>query len=174
MPVNKLDLIATKFGDSGNSKNFEDKTFKKSHILFDTLGSMDELTSYLGLTYHYCHEEFLKEIQKNIQNINSLIASEFDSDLYNIITQIKEEDVLLLEEKIQKYLDIKPLEPRFYLPGSEKTKPGAYVDVVRTIARKAERKINAFVEHENRTDLEMSKKYLNRLSDYLFVLSFHV
>jgi len=110
----------------------------------------------------------------DLQNINSLIASEYNSDLYNILTQIEEADVIKLEDLIQKYLDEKPLEGRFYLPGSEKTKAGAYVDVARTLARKAERKLNAFVENEGRQDLELSKKYLNRLSDYLFVLSFHV
>ncbi|MDT8336755.1 MAG: ATP:cob(I)alamin adenosyltransferase, partial [Candidatus Izemoplasmatales bacterium] len=118
--------------------------------------------------------DFLKTIQMNLQNINSLIASEFNSDLYNIITQIKEEDVLILEDMIQEYLDLKPLEARFYLPGSEKTEGGAYIDIARTVARKAERKLNAFVEHEQREDLETAKKYLNRLSDYLFVLSFNV
>jgi cob(I)alamin adenosyltransferase len=174
MPVNKLELVTTKYGDSGLSKNFENKTFKKSHVLFETLGSMDELSSYLGLTYHYCNVEFIKEIQMHLQNINSLIASEFDSDLYNILVQIKEEDVLVLEKKIQEILDVKPLEARFYLPGSEKTKAGAYVDVARTMARKSERRLNAFVDSEERKDLELSKKYLNRLSDYLFVLTFIV
>lgn len=174
MPIDKLNHIATKYGDSGLSKNFENKSFKKSHILFETLGTMDELSSYLGLCFHYSKLEFIKEIQMNLQNINSLIASEYNSDLYNIITQIKEEDVLILEDKIQKYLDSKPLEGRFYLPGSEKTVNGAYVDIARTVARKAERKINAFVEYEKREDLEIAKKYLNRLSDYLFVLSFNV
>jgi len=65
------------------------------------------------------------------------------------------------------------LEGRFYLPGSEKTQAGAYVDVSRTLARKAERRLNAFVDITERTDLEMSKKYINRLSDYLFVLTFN-
>jgi len=174
MPIDKLQHIATKYGDSGLSKNYENKSFKKTHILFETLGTMDELSSYLGLTYHYCKIEFIKVIQMNLQNINSLIASEYNSDLYNILTQIEEKDVIDLEELIQEYLDKKPLEGRFYLPGSEKTKSGAFIDVARTIARKAERKLNAFVELEKREDLEVSKKYLNRLSDYLFVLSFHV
>ena len=174
MPVDKLDQITTKFGDSGLSKNFENKSFRKSHILFETLGTMDEFSSYLGITFHYCHIEFLKVIQMNMQNINSLIASDFDSDMYNILTQIKDSDVDILEKKIQEYLAIKPLEARFYLPGSEKTKPGAYVDYARTLARKAERQLNAFVDSEKREDLELSKKYLNRLSDYLFILTFHV
>ncbi|MDT8337043.1 MAG: ATP:cob(I)alamin adenosyltransferase, partial [Candidatus Izemoplasmatales bacterium] len=168
MPIDKLKHIATKYGDSGLSKNFENKSFKKTHILFETLGTMDELSSYLGLCFHYCKLDFLKTIQINIQNINSLIASEYNSDLYNIITQIKDEDVIILEDMIQVHLDSKPLEARFYLPGSEKTEAGAYVDIARTFARKAERKINAFVEHEQREDLETAKKYLNRLSDYLF------
>ena len=174
MPVNKLEHIATKYGDSGLSKNFENKSFKKTHILFETLGTMDELSSFIGLSYHYCKIDFLKKIQMDLQNINSLVATEYDSDLYNILTQIKEEDILEQEKRIQSYLDVKPLEGRFYLPGSEKTKAGAYIDVARTLARSAERKLNAFVDHESRTDLEVSKKYLNRLSDYLFILSFHV
>lgn len=174
MPINKLDSISTKYGDSGLSKNFENKAFKKSHILFETLGAMDEFSSYLGLAYHYCKVEFIKEVQMHLQNINSLIASEFDSDLYNILVQIKEEDVLVLENKIQEILDVRPLDARFYLPGSEKSKAGAYVDVARTLARKAERRINAFVDSEERKDLELSKKYLNRLSDYLFMLTFIV
>ena len=174
MPINKLDSISTKYGDSGLSKNFENQPYRKSHILFETLGTMDEFSSYLGLAYHYCKVEFIKEIQMHLQNINSLIASDFDSDLYNILIQIKEEDVLVLENKIQEILDVRPLDARFYLPGSEKTKAGAYVDVARTLARKAERRINAFVDSEERKDLELSKKYLNRLSDYLFMLTFIV
>lgn len=174
MAINKLDQVTTKYGDSGLSKDYENRSYKKTHILFETLGSMDELSSFIGLSYHYCKIEYLKKIQMDIQNINSLIASEYNSDLYNILVQIEEKDIIDLEEKIQTYLTNKPLEGRFYLPGSEKTKAGAYIDFARTLARKSERKINLFVDSEKREDLELSKKYLNRLSDYLFVLSFHV
>jgi cob(I)alamin adenosyltransferase len=173
MPVDKLKHIATKFGDSGYSKNYENQKFKKTDILFETLGTMDELSSFLGLTYQYSKNEFIKEIQRKLQNINSLIASKPDSMLYNKLIQIIEADVELLEKHIQDFLDKKPLEGRFYLPGSEKTQAGAYVDVSRTLARKAERRLNAFVDITERTDLEMSKKYINRLSDYLFVLTFN-
>lgn len=174
MPVDKLKHIATKFGDKGNSKNYENKSYPKSHILFETLGTMDELSSFLGLSFHYCQKEEIKVIQLLLQNINSLIASEYNSDLYKKLKQITEEDVLYLEEEIQKMLDKKPLEGRFYLPGSEKTKAGAYVDMARTLARKAERRLNEFVIEQNRSDLDYVKKYVNRLSDYLFVLSFNV
>lgn len=174
MPIDKIDQIATKFGDSGNSKDFENRIYRKSHILFETLGTMDEFSSYLGIAYHHSHIEFIKEIQMHLQNINSLVASDYDSDLYNILIQIKPEDVELLEVKIQDFLLKKPLEGRFYLPGSEKTEPGAHVDYARALARKAERQLNAFVDYTKREDLEQAKKYLNRLSDYLFVLSFNV
>ncbi|MDD3128758.1 MAG: ATP:cob(I)alamin adenosyltransferase [Candidatus Izemoplasmatales bacterium] len=174
MPINKLDLITTKLGDKGKSKDFENRSYSKSHIIFDTLGSMDELSSFLGLVYHYHKNDYIKEIQMHIQNINSLIASEYDSDMYNILTQIKEEDVLELEKQMQSMLDNNSIEARFYLPGSEKSKAGAYVDVARALTRKIERKITAFIETEKRVDLELSQKYINRLSDYLFVLSFNV
>lgn len=174
MPVDKLKHIATKLGDKGSSKNYENKAYPKSHILFETLGTMDELSSFLGLTFHHTPIEEIKIVQLTIQNINSLIASEYNSDLYKKLKQITEEDVTFLEEKIQMMLDNKPLEGRFYLPGSEKTQAGAYVDVARTLARKAERRLNEFVVNQNREDLEQVKKYINRLSDYLFVLSFNV
>lgn len=174
MPVNKLELISTKSGDGGDSKNFESRSYRKSHILFDTMGTIDELSSFLGLSFHYCKEGFFKEIQMDLQNINSLIATDFNSDLYNILTQINEDDVKKLEVRIQEMLDIKPLEGRFYLPGSEKSLAGAYLDVARTIARRAERLFIKYIDSEQRDDLELSKKYINRLSDYIFVLTFNV
>ena len=66
------------------------------------------------------------------------------------------------------------MEARFTLPGSEKTALGAYFDFARTLARKSERRVVDFSEKHDRNDLDLIKKYLNRLSDYLYVLACNI
>lgn len=169
--IRKIKYISTKIGDKGTSKDYSNREYRKSDILFETLGTIDELSSFLGLTYHYSKYEDIKKIQKDLQNINSVIATSPASDLYRKITMISDEDVNWLESSMQKALDIKSIEPKLFLPGSEKSLVGAYFDVCRTLARKAERRINQYAEKYHRADLKELKSYINRLSDFLFVLS---
>lgn len=171
MKIDKLRQISTRFGDKGESKNYNNISFKKNDILFETLGTIDELSSFLGLTYHYSNYENIIIIQKHLQNINSIIATDTHSTNYTKLTQITSADIEWIELELQKVLDIKPLEPRFTLPGSEKSLVGAYFDVCRTLVRKAERRLIDFSEKYSRTDLDFVNSFMNRLSDYLFVLS---
>lgn len=171
MSVNKVENISTKLGDKGTSKNYNNETYRKSDILFETLGTIDELSSFLGLTYHYHSNEEIKRVQKNLQNIAAQIATSPEAELYKKLVFIKTEDTEYLETEMQKRLNIKPLEPRFYLPGSEKSKTGAYFDVCRTLARRVERRLDEFIIKHNREDLDNVRMYINRLSDYLFILS---
>ena len=174
MKIDKLRYISTKYGDRGLSKNYNNVSYKKSDILFETLGTIDELSSFLGLTYHYSKHENIMPIQKHLQNINSTIATDPQSDNYSKITKINNKDVEWIELELQKVLDIKPLEPRFTLPGSEKSLIGAYFDFSRTLARKAERRLVYFSDKHTRSDLDIAKSFMNRLSDYLFVLSCNI
>lgn len=171
MSIDKIKQISTKKGDKGSSSNYSRQIFKKSDILFETLGTMDELSSFLGLSYHYTHYEDIKTVQKHLQNINSILATDPTSALYPKLTQISENDIAWIEDSMQTTLDIKPIEPRFTLPGSEKTLTGAYFDVSRALCRRAERRIIQFSELHEREDLSLVKQFVNRLSDYLFVLS---
>lgn len=174
MSINKLKNISTKLGDSGTSKNFNNETYRKSDILFETLGSIDELSSYLGLAYHFYADNDIKEIQKNLQCISSQIATSPDSVLGYKIDKLEAKSITNVESKMEMLLKIKPLEARLYLPGSEKSKAGAHLDVCRTLARRAERRLDEFVNKYSRIDLNLVRSYLNRLSDYLFVLSFNI
>jgi len=171
MPVTRLEQISTKTGDKGKSKNYNDATFKKDDILFEALGTIDELSSFLGLTYHQKNLPIIKTIQENLQNINSMLATNPRSDLYQKITYITDTDIAFIEDHIQATLNENPSNDSFYLPGTEKTKVGAYFDVCRTIARRAERRMVSFVNKYKRKDLAYAQKYLNRLSDLMFVLS---
>ncbi len=174
MKINKVSQISSKAGDKGTSRSFSNESYKKNDILFEVLGTMDELSSYLGLIYHFVKFDRIKIIQKQIQNINSKLATSVESDLYKKLQFITDQDVESLETEMQAMLDKHPIEPRFYLPGSEKTRNGAYFDYARTIARKAERRLTEFVDRHDRKDLQREEKYLNRLSDYLFVLSLNI
>lgn len=171
MSIKETRQISTKAGDHGTSKDYSNRTFQKSHILFETLGTIDELSSQLGLAYHYCKCTDLKMIQKELQSINSLIATDPASMLYAKLPQTEERSVFWLEDKMQQLLNDHPLEPKFTLPGSEKSLNGAYVDVARAVCRRAERRLAEFVLLNQREDLNIVQSYLNRLSDFLFVLS---
>ncbi|QLY40536.1 cob(I)yrinic acid a,c-diamide adenosyltransferase [Hujiaoplasma nucleasis] len=171
MAVTRLEQISTKKGDSGKSKNYNDDAFSKDDPLFETLGTIDELSSFLGLTYHEAKLPIIKTVQENLQTINSMIATNPRSDLYQRIKYITDMDIEFIEDHIQATLNSYPSNDTFYLPGTEKTKVGAYFDVCRTIARRAERRLITFVKSHRRKDLSYAQKYINRLSDLLFVLS---
>ncbi|MBN2876405.1 MAG: ATP:cob(I)alamin adenosyltransferase [Bacilli bacterium] len=174
MVIDKVKQVTTKKGDKGTSKDYSSRSFRKDNILFETLGTMDELSSNLGLAYHYTKNEEIIVVQKELQKINSLIATDPQSEQYKKLAKMSLEPVEWLEMKMQDLLDKKPLEPRFTLPGSEKSLNGAYIDVSRTIARRAERRLTEFVELHQRSDLELVQSFVNRLSDYLFVLSCNI
>lgn len=171
MKVTRWQQISTKTGDSGKSRNYNDVAFKKDDILFEALGTIDELSSFLGLTYHKEKMPIIKTIQENLQNINSMIATSPRSDLFQRIKYITDRDIEFIEDHIQANLNKSPSNDSFYLPGTEKTEVGAYFDVCRTIARRGERRLISYVNRYKRKDLTYAQKYLNRLSDLMFVLS---
>ncbi len=173
MIIKDYQQISTKQGDKGTSKNYSNETYTKDDILFETLGTMDELSSTLGLTYHYTHYEFIKTIQHMLQTINTLIATNkaLNEERYEKLTKVTEQDIEALEQEEAHHLEKNPLEPRFVLPGSEATKPNAYFDLSRAITRRAERTLVRFINTYEREDLDKPRQYLNRLSDLLFILA---
>ncbi|MFK5883179.1 MAG: ATP:cob(I)alamin adenosyltransferase [Candidatus Izemoplasma sp.] len=167
--IDDYNIISTKKGDQGQTRNYSNELLSKSDLLFDVLGNNDELSSVLGLCFHYTNIIEIKEFQRVLQDINSVIATNPNSSLYNKLNKVTEDDVLSLEAKEEELLKIKPLKPLFVLPGSDASLKGAYFDLARSVARRAERSLVRFSNVESRTDLIFEKKYLNRLSDLLFI-----
>lgn len=167
--IKDYNVISTKKGDKGNSRNYSNEEYSKSDLLFESLGNVDELSSLLGLVYHYTNVESIKTIQRVLQDINSIIATNPESKNYQNLNFIKEEDVNILENLEQELLAIKPLEPKFVLPGSDASLKGAYFDLARSVTRRVERSLVRYSLREKRNDLDTSLKYLNRLSDLLFI-----
>lgn len=162
--------IYTKTGDDGTSSLYGGQRVPKTDKRLEAYGTVDELNSFLGLTL--CNlksnelKEILKLVQNNLFNVGARLSTPIEhlSKLINI-EQITDEDVKYLESKI----DIleSELEPinNFILPGG--SIGSGYLHIARAICRRCERRIIAIDSEKN--NLDISIKYINRLSDFLFV-----
>jgi len=168
--IENYKFISTGKGDKGKSKDYSNKEFSKKDILFEVLGNIDELSSNLGLLYHYTTaKKDIKNIQEILQTINSLIATSDESARNEKISKISIKDIEDLEMIEQNILKGNIIKPEFVLPGSDTSIEGAYFDISRSITRRAERSLVRFIDFYSRRDLDLSLKYLNRLSDLLFI-----
>lgn len=162
--------IYTKTGDQGTTSLLGGTRVPKHHIKIESYGTVDELNSWLGIlrdsAKNLSEVETLLVIQERLFTIGSHLAVEPSKN--NIkIPEIFTDDVLLLEHKMNEME--KSLEPMkfFVLPGGHQIV--SFCHVARCVCRRAERNIIHLTESENVNPLIL--QYLNRLSDYLFVLS---
>lgn len=169
MKIKDIAQISTGTGDKGTSRNYDNIEFNKDDILFEVLGTIDELSSMLGLCFQHTKEEFIKGIQRTLQDVNSLIATS-DPVRRGKLKQISKEDIEQLEQIEQITLNDVEIGHEFVLPGSENV-ASAYYDLARTITRRAERRLVTFVKEKKRTDVHFIQVYLNRLSDLLFIIA---
>jgi len=163
--------LSTKTGDTGYSSDYTGARHKKDAELFEALGTIDELSSWIGICYQMTRKEELRNIQKDLQTINSMIATSPDHPNYRKLTLLSDSDVEWLEVQEQALLEKVDLQNAFVLPGSDSSAIGAWVDLARAITRRAERRFFSFVNQSKRTDLDKCGIYLNRLSDYLFLMA---
>ncbi|MBU2651530.1 MAG: cob(I)yrinic acid a,c-diamide adenosyltransferase [Bacteroidetes bacterium] len=163
--------IYTKTGDKGETSLIGGTRVPKYHDRIEAYGTLDELNSFIGLIRdqdmqpHY--HEILLEVQDRLFTIESQLAWDPSKELKRELPVIVETDVELLEKEID--LMNEELQPltSFILPGGHTTV--SYCHIARCICRRAERlTIRMSIEHK--VD-ELNIKYLNRLSDYLFVLA---
>ena len=164
--------IYTKTGDLGKTSLIGGTKVPKSNIRIEAYGTIDELNSYIGLTAdHLTHEPtkiILKEIQDRLFTIGSSLACDPEKEPLLKIPDLKEVDIELLEKEIDKMdEDLKPMKS-FILPGGHVAISTAHV--TRCVCRRAERLCVNMQEHEMFIE-PLIIKYLNRLSDYLFVVS---
>jgi cob(I)alamin adenosyltransferase len=164
--------IYTKTGDLGKTSLIGGTKVPKSHIRIDTYGTVDELNSYIGLLIDYLNDQKikaqLKEIQDRLFTIGSSLACDPDKQPLMKIPDLKEGDVHLLEREIDKMSEELPVMKNFILPGGHPAVSTAHI--TRCVCRRTERLCVNMIEHEVFVD-PLVIKYLNRLSDYLFVLA---
>lgn len=163
--------VYTKTGDKGTTSLVGGTRVPKTHIRLEAYGTVDELNSNLGLLITYLTDErdknFLQQVQDKLFAVGSHLATDQEKTKLNEVSVITPTLIEAIEREID-HLDSKlaPLSA-FVLPGGSR---GASVcHICRTVCRRAERRILALAEQ-----VEVSSElmiYVNRLSDYLFVLS---
>ena len=167
--------IYTKTGDLGKTSLIGGTKVSKSNIRIETYGTIDELNSYIGLASDHCNDDHSKDILKEIQDrlftIGSSLACDPDKEPKMKLPDLKETDVELLEHEIDKMNEVLPPMKFFILPGGHVSVSTTHV--ARCICRRAERWCVNMHEHNLFVE-PLIIKYLNRLSDYLFVLARYI
>jgi cob(I)alamin adenosyltransferase len=161
--------IYTKTGDKGETSLIGGTRVPKHHIRIEAYGTIDELNSWIGLIRDQAidthSKEILTEIQDRLFTIGSSLASDPDKSRMKI-PDLKEQDIALLEAEMDSMNENLPEMRSFILPGGHPTV--SYCHIGRCVCRRGERATLRLLETECVAELVV--KYLNRLSDYLFVL----
>lgn len=167
--------IYTKTGDLGKTSLIGGTKVSKSNMRIETYGTIDELNSFIGLVGDQLNDEHskknLKEIQDRLFTIGSSLACDPDKELKMRIPDLKENDIEMLEKEIDVMNETLPEMKSFILPGGH-TAVSA-IHVTRCVCRRAERWCVNMKEEELFVE-PLVIKYLNRLSDYLFVLARYI
>jgi cob(I)alamin adenosyltransferase len=169
--------IYTKTGDKGTTALFGGTRVPKSHLRIDAYGTVDELNSHIGLVKDtYTNEDaklMLNRIQDRLFTIGAILATDPEKaklkngkDRLNI-PKISKEDIEKLENEIDQMNEDLPPMTHFILPGGHPSVSNCHI--TRCVCRRAERLATALFSVEA-FDKEVLQ-YLNRLSDYLFVLA---
>jgi len=161
--------IYTRKGDDGKTALLGGDRVSKHHIRVESYGTVDELNSYLGLIRSSSEDSgvisAIAAIQDRLFTLGSYLASAPGSKM--ILPELYEDDVVFLENEIDRMTSVLPELRNFILPGA--TTSGSHAHVARCICRRAERLV-VYLADNGEID-GMIVTYLNRLSDYLFTLA---
>jgi cob(I)alamin adenosyltransferase len=162
--------VYTKTGDKGTTALFGGKRVHKHHLRIEAYGTVDELNSHIGLIRDQEVDkrtfDALIEVQDRLFTLGSILATPPENTKVKL-PQLIEDDVTFLENEIDKMNETLPEMRSFVLPGGHTTV--SYCHIARCVCRRAERITTHLAEEEEVGELVLI--YLNRLSDYIFVLS---
>jgi cob(I)alamin adenosyltransferase len=163
--------IYTKTGDAGKTSLIGGTKVAKSNLRIESYGNVDELNSYIGLVMDLLSDEVskkvLREIQDRLFTIGSSLACDPEKESGLKIPDLHEEDVKSLELEIDRMNEVLPEMRAFILPGGSQAV--STIHIARCVCRRAERGCVRLLEEDSFVEM-LVIKYLNRLSDYLFVL----
>lgn len=164
---NTMISVSTKTGDKGESGLANGQRLRKGSMVFEVLGTLDELNSWIGLSVTKLDDAFknekmfLLETQDNLFHLGAELAR-------SPKTKLPEKTLTILEEKLEKLQATMKdgWTTKFMYPGG--CEAAAILDITRTVCRRLERTMVSFSNQEELRPFSL--KYINRLSDYLFVL----
>ena len=171
----KLNKIYTKTGDDGTTGLSDGSRVKKYDLRPSAYGDVDELNSFIGLSINCINKDkkynslvkILKKIQNDLFDLGADLSTPIEERPKYEPLRIKNSQVLNLEDMIDKFNDkLEPLNS-FILPGGSEI--SCWLHIARTVARRAERSMTKLAEKDKIN--KQSLIYINRLSDFLFVVS---
>jgi cob(I)alamin adenosyltransferase len=167
--------IYTKTGDKGTTSLIGGTKVPKSHLRIEAYGTVDELNSWIGLVGDQIkikqEKIILQEVQDRLFTIGSSLACDPKKEPKLKIPDLVELDIIFLEKEIDKMNKKLPVMKTFIIPGGHPVVSSAHI--ARCVCRRAERLIVALEQNKMFVD-PLVIKYLNRLSDYLFVLARYI
>ena len=162
--------IYTKTGDKGQTSLIGGTRLPKHHVRIEAYGTVDELNSHVGLVRDVVQDEktveLLIAIQDRLFTIGSQLAADPEKNKMKL-PSIHEEDITVLEKAMDEIDAQVPEMKSFVLPGGHLHV--SYCHITRCVCRRAERAVLRLAENEKVDEIHI--KYLNRLSDYFFMLS---
>ena len=173
--------IYTGGGDKGKTRLFSGERVPKHHLRIEAYGDIDELNSLLGAVTSYLHatEQAVRDdldlVQSNLFMAGAWLATTPDSSATAYLLPFSPEHAKGLEGRIDALSDALPELKEFILPGGQPV--AAWSHVARTVCRRCERRLTELIAEASNGDgdqLPAIQVYLNRLSDYLFVLARHL
>ncbi|OSZ82232.1 ATP:cob(I)alamin adenosyltransferase [Chitinophagaceae bacterium IBVUCB1] len=167
--------IYTKTGDKGSTSLIGGVRVPKNHIRIEAYGTVDELNSCIGMVNDMAANEkisgWLREIQDRLFTIGSVLATNPDKEVKMKLPDVHDEDVIWLEQRIDEMNEVLPEMRSFILPGGQLAASTCHV--ARCVCRRAERICVGMQEQQEQVP-ELIVRYLNRLSDFLFVLARYI
>ena len=168
--------VTTRRGDDSTSGLFDGTRLPKDHVVFEGLGKLDELTSHLGVVRATLGDEEIREnlvaVQRTLMRICTEVATPGTAEAWSSLNHLSDKDVQDLEMREQRLMRETKMPAEFILPGE--ILESARIDVARAACRSAERAVVTCERERAAGSLAVALRYLNRLSDYLFVLARHV
>jgi cob(I)alamin adenosyltransferase len=163
--------VYTKTGDDGTSGLIGGTRVEKYDLRLESYGTVDELNSWIGLICSQkidpTSRDLLLSVQNNLFVIGARLATDLSRTDLSAKLPLKVEEITKLENEMDRLLDQLPPMEHFVLPGGNNAI--SYCHLARTVCRRAERRVCQLAK-EVSIPAELIR-YLNRLSDYLFVLS---
>lgn len=167
----KITKVYTKTGDKGETSIIGGFRVKKCCERLEAYGTVDELSSHLGLLISMLPDgddrTLLIRIQNNLFNVCSNLATDQSQTPLHDSAKLADGEIEVLEHEVDRMMKMLPERQGFVLPGG--TQAAAQAHVCRTVCRRAERRIVALSEVAIISP--EIQQYVNRLSDYLFVLA---
>jgi len=170
--IQNMSFYYTGLGDNGKSGILGKAGIDKFDDIFEAEGALDELNSYIGLTAYYVNDKHTREMLKQIQNdlfiIGANLAALGNKEIKS--KEFGEDRTAKLEQEIEEMSKSLPEPKQFIVPGG--CEGAVHMHVARAIARKAERRVLRLTKsYEISSSI---KKYLNRLSTYLYVAALYL